>query len=84
MSQTSRDKARDDYSKELITRFEQFRKWAMDNWPVPDQPLNTADFSATEREINLLLGARLHTQLEAHAPEDFEPQYLPVTPAPWP
>lgn len=84
MSDISQTQIRNNYSKELNSRFEQLRRWAMDNWPLPDQPLTTADFSAAEHEIQLLLGAKLHSQLPASAPEDFEPQYLPVTPAPWP
>jgi hypothetical protein len=84
MSANSQDQLRDDYAKELTTRFKQLRRWAMDNWPLNETPLTTADFSAAEHEIQLLLGAKLHAAIEARRPEDFEAQYLPVTPAPWP
>ncbi|AMP15730.1 hypothetical protein CPter291_3495 [Collimonas pratensis] len=55
----------------------------MDNWPLPDRPLMTVDFSAAEHEIGLLLRTRLHSRLPASAPEDFEMQYLPITSAQW-
>ncbi|AMO95107.1 hypothetical protein CFter6_2435 [Collimonas fungivorans] len=84
MGDITQAQIRNNYSKELNNRFKQLRRWAMDNWPLSDQPLTTADFSAAEHEIQLLLGAKLHSQLPASMPEDIEPQYLPVTPAPWP
>jgi hypothetical protein len=46
MSEISQEQRRSEYSKELNRRFKQLRRWAMDNWPLPDQPLTTADFSA--------------------------------------
>ncbi|MGB7196424.1 MAG: hypothetical protein WBD81_23460 [Collimonas pratensis] len=84
MKTSPQQQLREDYAKELTVRFKQLRRWAIDNWPLPDTPLSKADFNAAESDIRLLLGAKLNTATEARSPEDLEPQYLPVTPAPWP
>lgn len=73
----------EDYAKELTTRFKQLRRWAIDNWPLPNTPLSKADFNAAESDIRLLLGAKLNAATEARSLEDVESQFLPLATAPW-
>jgi len=75
--------ARQQYADELMRRYLELRRWAVEHWPNTAQPLQAADFIATDRELQLLLGARLH----AGKQEDQRPasaQYEDVTPMPWP
>ncbi len=74
---------REHYAGELRRRYHELRRWAVDNWPNTAQPLEPSDFIATDRELQLLLGARLH----GGKPADDRPagtQYEDVTPMPWP
>lgn len=74
---------RQQYAEELCQRYRDLRRWAVEHWPNPAQPLIAADFIATDRELQLLLGARLHVEYQdgsPPAPSDYEQ----VTPMPWP
>jgi hypothetical protein len=78
--------ARRQFIEELWRRFEQLQQWAVDNWPDRDHPLSSADFVEARKEI---LGLRAPyqsaaTPSNAAEPEDGGPQYVDVTPAPWP
>lgn len=82
--------AREQYADELVRRYRELRRWAVKNWPNTSQPLAQSDFIASDRELLLLLGARLHTdQRKAGAtftetPPPANAQYQDVTPMPWP
>jgi len=69
-------------------RFEEVQNWAIANWPDSEHPLSTSDFVEGRKEI-LGLGLPAAQKLTrdpqaAPEPEDGGPQYLDVTPAPWP
>jgi hypothetical protein len=93
--QSGRRLSRDEYATEVMRRYQEFRLWAMQNWPVATQPLDDAAFYATERELKLLLGARLHPQDGAESKRpgpppdqagsgDGDGEFRDVTPMPWP
>jgi len=78
-------KINEEYANELTARYIELRRWACEHWPNTAQPLTAADFIATERELGLLLGARLHPAGPDHdGPADPDSGYLDVTPMPWP
>lgn len=87
----STNKDNDAFAKETLRRFDDFVSWTISNWPHGHAPLSGGDFSAGRRELATLLGPRLDAGNEfndehnAH-PDDMDanPQYIPVTPAPWP
>lgn len=74
--------AREQYAAELMRRYRELRRWAVENWPNTGQPLLQSDFIASDRELLLLLGARLHAGERQAGPTDA--QYQDVTPMPWP
>ncbi|KAF1041295.1 MAG: hypothetical protein GAK35_03419 [Herbaspirillum frisingense] len=81
------DRQREQYAQELQARFADYKRWAMDNWPVREQALTDAAFVAAERELALMTGAMLHPGRKSGAlPADGkqEAQFEDVTPAPWP
>ena len=75
--------AREQYAEELIRRYGELRRWAIDHWPNTAQPLAASDFIATDRELQLLLGARLHGGKQSDQ-KPGQGQYEDVTPMPWP
>lgn len=86
-SQMSIEQQREDYARELKRRFADYKQWAITHWPVGEQPLNDAAFVASERELELLTGSRLHPGHQDGAPPAGGPQqaqFEDVTPAPWP
>lgn len=77
----------DQFAAEFNQRFDALIDWARANWPEKNQPLVADDFSASRREITLLLGARLHAGAPYNAgptPTEGGEQYVNVAPAPWP
>ncbi|WP_016833871.1 hypothetical protein [Herbaspirillum lusitanum] len=77
--------AREQYADELMRRYLELRRWAVENWPNPEQPLQAADFIATDRELQLLLGARARLNVDKYAQQrPANAQYEDVTPMPWP
>lgn len=84
MSEPSRNAQ---FADEFNQRFEALIEWAKVHWPEKNQPLVPEDFSASRREIALLLGARLNAGMPYNAgptPSDGGEQYVSVAPAPWP
>ncbi len=75
--------ARQQYADELRQRYRDLRRWAVEYWPNTAQPLTAADFIATDRELQLLLGARLHLGQQGSNPPAHA-DYEQVTPMPWP
>ncbi|MDR6582317.1 hypothetical protein HBH1_01908 [Herbaspirillum sp. BH-1] len=86
-SQTSIEQQREDYARELKRRFEDYKQWAMTHWPIAEQPLDDAAFVASQREMELLTGSRLHPGRQPDAIPaggQQQAQFEDVTPAPWP
>jgi hypothetical protein len=76
----------DRYAIEMARRFEEFTKWAVENWPVKDAPLQSFDFSESRKEIGQILGPRLlegRTDLPESPSED-SARYRQINPTPWP
>jgi len=77
----------------LTQRFDELVHWAMTNWPKPEFPLLSSDFSESRREISQIVGPKLgdadaddsptETPRPAFGGED-DGQYRDVTPMPWP
>lgn len=80
--------SREQYADELMRRYRDLRRWAVEHWPNTSQPLGQSDFIASDRELLLLLGARLHSGARdsdtGHALHPANAQYQDVTPMPWP
>lgn len=79
----------DKYAAELTRRFDEFVQWAMSNWPKPEYPLLSSDFTESRREISQIAGRKLGDADEvddvprpAFGSEDG--QYRDVKPMPWP
>ncbi|PHV06336.1 hypothetical protein CSQ96_15995 [Janthinobacterium sp. BJB412] len=71
---------------ELWRRFEALQEWAILNWPDQQHPLSSANFVEARKEILALGHDEIFKQAEPSAaePADGGPQYIDVTPAPWP
>ncbi|MGO4377288.1 hypothetical protein [Pseudoduganella sp. RAF53_2] len=83
------EEERRQFIAEVWRRFEEVQNWAIANWPDKEHPLTTSDFVEGRKEI-LGLGLPPAQRLSAPPPEaapDPEhggPQYVEVTPMPWP
>ncbi|MCP3655278.1 hypothetical protein [Herbaspirillum sp.] len=81
------EQQREDYARQLRLRFEEYKRWAIEHWPVAEQPLDDSAFIAAERELDLLTGTMLHP---GRKPDSIpasgaqQAQFEDVTPAPWP
>ena len=71
---------------ELWRRLEALQEWAIHNWPDQQHPLSSANFVEARKEILALghLDTAKHAATGAAEPADGGPQYVDVTPAPWP
>ncbi len=77
----------DRFAVEMAGRFEDFAKWAIENWPNSDYPLLQSDFSEARKEIGRILGGRLNesqTNKPASDGAGSSDQYVNMNPAPWP
>jgi hypothetical protein len=79
----------DQYAAELTRRFDELVKWALTNWPRPDFPLLSSDFTETRREISQIVGPKLGDSVDddslprpAFGSDDR--QFRDVNPMPWP
>jgi hypothetical protein len=97
MSASDKDRAL--FSAEIKRRFEELTAWAIANYPDHQHPLGDADFSICRQQIALLAEPRppekQNIRPDADAsineqnksipePSDSGPQYVGVTPSPWP
>jgi hypothetical protein len=77
----------DIYAAKVAQRFDEFTKWAIENWPNKEFPLVASDFSESRRELGEILGPKL-SEGEDAAPEkqneNDSGQYVNVNPMPWP
>lgn len=79
----------DDFRNDLVRRFDELVHWAIDNWPDRSRPLTAVDFIEMRNQMTVM-GARPgeagHPESEPPKQEPSEggPQYVQVTPAPWP
>jgi hypothetical protein len=77
----------DHFAVEMAIRFEDFTKWAMENWPNGNYPLLQSDFSESRKEVGRILGVKLNEgQTNRPASDDAgeSGQYVNMNPAPWP
>ena len=82
------EEARREFVAELWRRFETLQEWAVTHWPDQQNPLSSADFVESRKEILSLRSpagslSQPAQQNEAE-PEQGGAQYVDVTPAPWP
>jgi hypothetical protein len=74
----------DKFATEMGRRFDEFTKWAIENWPHKHYPLLSSDFSESRKEISAILGARLNDAQESPPAPSGDDQYVNINPAPWP
>lgn len=76
----------DQYAEELVQRFDELTRWAIENWPHRNLPLMQSDFAESRREIAKIVGPRLGEGDPDAPPSSPEPdrQYFDMNPAPWP
>ncbi|QRX83192.1 hypothetical protein [Glaciimonas sp. PAMC28666] len=82
---------RDEFADELTRRFDELTHWAIEHWPVASFPLMPSDFSESGKEISEILGPKLaqgesdnSNDPQITSQSEHEPQYVNVTPMPWP
>jgi hypothetical protein len=77
----------DQYAAELAERFEQFTRWAMENWPNKEFPLLRSDFTDSRKEIAEIAGPKLGEGDSDTPPSekgnDGAP-FVDMNPMPWP
>ncbi len=78
------EEQRRQFVNELWRRFEEVQQWAVEHWPDAERPLSSADFVEARKEILALGTTTSELNRRAPEPEDGGPQYVDVTPAPWP
>src|SRR4051812_6067536 len=82
------DKERyDAFASAFMQRYDELVHWAMVNWPNEKFPLMASDFAESRREISQILGPKLgdpEPSRPSYGSGKKEPQYLDVSPAPWP
>ena len=77
----------DQYAAELVRRFDELTKWAIENWPNHDFPLMHSDFAESRRELSNIVGPKLGEgtpELPAEPSADNQRQYIDTNPTPWP
>lgn len=83
---TNKDQC-DKFATDMAGRFEDFTKWAIENWPDSGASLLPSDFSESRKEIARILGDKLSaSQLNKPPPDnaDSSAQYVQMNPMPWP
>jgi hypothetical protein len=89
----STDKTHEQYVASMLEKFDAFVEGALKDWPQPDRPLSSADFSVARYELLKMMNERRESASNSTASQsgaikdDIDSdanQYLPVTPAPWP
>lgn len=77
----------DHYAAQLAQRFEEYTKWAIENWPNKEFPLLASDFGRSREELSDILGPKLAAG-ESRRPDQGdapdEGQFRNVSPMPWP
>jgi len=79
-----KDDQRRQFIDELWRRYEEVQQWAIENWPDRERPLSASDFVAARKEILALGTAGSGARQRTPEPAEGGPQYVDVTPAPWP
>ncbi|WP_141103999.1 hypothetical protein [Noviherbaspirillum denitrificans] len=77
----------DRYAAELTRRFDELVQWAHANWPKPEFPLLSSDFSESRREISQIVGRKLGDADDGPpgpASGDADRQFRDLNPMPWP
>lgn len=78
------EQLRRQFINEVWRRFEEVQNWAIANWPDPEHPISSSDFVEARKEILALGMTETESNRMAPEPEQGGPQYIEVTPAPWP
>lgn len=73
-----------EYNDELNQRFQDFMLWAINHWPDTQHPLRPDNFAAVRAELALVTVHAEETDKHVPEPSEGGPQYVSVTPAPWP
>jgi len=79
----------DKYAAELTHRFDELVRWAIANWPKPEFPLLSSDFTQSRREISQIIGPKLGDSDEHGDPPgpafgNGGGQFRDMNPMPWP
>jgi len=79
----------DQYAAELTRRFDELVQWALANWPKPEFPLLSSDFTQSRREISQIVGPKLgdadeHDSAPGPAFGNEDRQFRDINPMPWP
>lgn len=77
----------DKYAAELVQRYEDLTKWAIENWPKQEFPLLPSDFKESRKEIGQIVGPKLGDggeNVAAPARTNEPGQYIDMNPMPWP
>lgn len=78
------EQLRREFINEVWRRYEEVQNWAIANWPDPARPISSSDFVEARKEILALGMTQTESNQQAPEPEQGGPQYIEVTPAPWP
>lgn len=78
------EQLRRQFINEVWRRFEEVQNWAIANWPDKEHPLSSSDFVEARKEILALGMTETESNRRVPEPEQGGPQYIEVTPAPWP
>lgn len=77
----------DRFADELVQRFDELTKWAIENWPNRDFPLMQSDFAESRRELSKIVGPKLgegNPDDPAEPPQGEQREYIDQNPTPWP
>lgn len=74
----------DRYAEELVRRFDELTRWAIENWPNRDFPLMQSDFAESRRELSNIVGPKLGEGNPDTPPQDDQREYIDQNPTPWP
>lgn len=75
------------FAKAMKQRFEEFVEWAVANSSTHSHPVDSKNFDDCRRQIALLADRSTNIDAQNKAipePSDSGPQYVNVTPSPWP
>ena len=75
------------FGEAMKQRFEEFVEWSVANSSTHSRTLASKDFDDCRRQISLLADCRSNIGTQNKAipePSDSGPQYVNVTPSPWP
>jgi endo-1,4-beta-mannosidase len=73
------------FQEEFVRRFNEFARWAIDNRPDKNHPLDLSDFREFRMEMEkIVTGLDDSHHRKSAEPEQGGEQYVQITPTPWP